>query len=148
MPPHFNNLGKRIIKSPKLYFLDTAIVTFLTGLHAREPTVEGPMIGALFETAVVAEWIKAFYHRGEKPELYYWRSKAGDEVDLIVDRNGRLGPIEIKSASTLLPGHVRNLEKWTALAGNLARPGIVVSGVGKPFNLKGFRVMRWAFGLD
>ena len=60
LPPHFNNFGKRIIKSPKLYFLDTGIATFLLGLHAREPVMQGPMRGPLFETMVVAEWVKAF----------------------------------------------------------------------------------------
>lgn len=109
LPPHFKNLGKRIIKSPKLYFLDTAIATFLLGLHNPEATLRGPMIGQLFETAVVSEWAKAFHHRGERPELYYWRSKTGIEVDLIIDRNGRLYPIEVKASSTLLPPHTKSL---------------------------------------
>ena len=111
LPPHFKNFGKRIIKSPKLYFLDTAVATFLMGLHHREPTLNGPMIGPLFETLVVSEWVKAFLHRGERPELYYWRSKAGLEVDLIIDRNFRLYPVEIKSTATLLPGHVAGVDQ-------------------------------------
>ncbi len=148
LPPHFNNLGKRVIKSPKLYFLDTAIVTFLMGLHAREPTVRGPLIGALFETMVIAEWVKAFYHRGEKPELYFWRSKSGMEINLIVDRNGVLNPVEIKSTSTLLPGHVRNLNEWKNLAKNLTTSGIIVANINEPFNLKGHRAVPWKYGLD
>ncbi len=148
LPPHFNNLGKRVIKSPKLYFLDTAIVTYLMGLHSGEPTLKGPMIGALFETMVVAEWVKAFYHGGEKPELYYWRSKSGLEVDLIVDRNGVLNPAEIKSTATLLPGHIRNLEKWKKLAGNATSTGVVYANIDEPFNLKGFRAIPWRYGLE
>jgi predicted AAA+ superfamily ATPase len=70
LPPHFRNFGKRVIKSPKLYFSDPAIASFLMGLHDSEPLLNGPMNGHLFETAVVSEWVKAFYHRGEKPELY------------------------------------------------------------------------------
>ena len=118
------------------------------GLHAGEPTLKGPMIGALFETMVVAEWVKAFYHRGEKPELYYWRSKSGLEVDLVVDRNGVLNPMEIKSTATLLPGHVRNLEKWQNLAGDLTSSGVVIANNKEPFNLKGFRALPWNLGLD
>jgi len=148
LPPHFNNLGKRIIKSPKIYFLDTGIATFLMGLHASEPILQGPMIGPLFETMVVAEWIKAFYHRGERPELYYWRSKAGVEVDLIVDRNGRLYPIEIKATSTLLPAHAESLNRWRALAGDLASEGIIVANISETFTLKGCQAISWEKGLD
>jgi uncharacterized protein len=148
LPPHFNNLGKRIIKSPKMYFLDTAIATFLMGLHDTESTLKGPMIGQLFETMVVSEWIKAFYHRGERPELYYWRSKTGLEVDLIVDRNARLYPIEIKATSTALPAHAEPLNKWRSLAGKAAQEGIIVADVEEPFRLKGCRVVPWSESLD
>jgi predicted AAA+ superfamily ATPase len=148
LPPHFNNLGKRIIKSPKIYFLDTGIATFLMGLHASEPTLQGPMIGPLFETMVVSEWIKAFYHRGERPELYYWRSKAGVEVDLIVDRNGRLYPIEIKATSTLLPAHAKSLNRWRVLAGDLASEGIIVANISETFTLKYCQAISWEKGLD
>jgi predicted AAA+ superfamily ATPase len=148
LPPHFNNFGKRIIKSPKLYFVDTGIATFLLGLHLSEPTLQGPMIGPLFETIVVSEWIKAFYHRGERPELYYWRSKAGIEVDLIVDRNGKLYPIEIKATSTLLPAHIEPLNRWRALAEDLASEGIIVADISQTFTLKGCRAISWQAGLD
>lgn len=148
LPPHFNNLGKRVIKSPKLYFMDTGLATFLLGLHSREPVLQGPMIGPLFETLVVSEWIKAFYHRGERPELYYWRSKNGVEVDMIVDRNGKLFPIEIKSTSTLLPGHAESLRKWQSLAGDLATDGLIVANSSETVSLKGCRVMSWEKGLD
>ncbi len=143
LPPHFKNFGKRIIKSPKLYFLDTAIVTFLLGLHAGEPTLKGPMIGPLFETMVVLEWVKVFYHRGERPELYYWRSKTGMEVDLIIDRNGRLYPIEIKATSTVLPGHLESLTRWREMAGSIASEGLLVASVSEPFTLRDCRVTPW-----
>jgi len=143
LPPHFNNFGKRMIKSPKLYFLDTGIATFLLGLHSPEPLLQGPMKGPLFETMVVAEWVKTFYNRGERPELYYWRSKAGIEVDLIIDRNGRLYPIEIKATSTVMPGHVENLSKWKDLAGDKATKGVVIADVPDSFEIKGCRVISW-----
>jgi uncharacterized protein len=148
LPPHFRNLGKRIIKSPKLYVLDSAIVTFLTGLHDSEPTLQGPLTGALFETVVVSEWVKAFYHRGEKPELYYWRSKSGLEVDLVIDRNNRLYPIEIKSTATLLPGHADALNSWRTLAGDAANPGVIVANIDKPITLRECRAISWRRCLD
>lgn len=148
LSPHFNNFGRRIIKSPKLYFLDTAIATFLMGLHHSEPTLNGPMIGPLFETLVVSEWVKAFLHRGERPELFYWRSKAGLEVDLIVDRNFRLYPIEIKSTATILPGHVAGLIKWRAMVGNAATGGIVVAPVDQGATIKGCRIVPYDHPLE
>lgn len=148
LPPHFRNFGKRLIKSPKLYFVDTGIATFLLGLHASEPTLQGPQFGPLFETMVVSEWLKAFHHRGERPELYYWRSKQGLEVDLVVDRNGRLHPIEIKATATLLPGHMDSIEKFRELAGPSASEGIVVARVTEPFVFKGTRVIAWNQSLD
>jgi len=148
LPPHFRNLGKRIIKSPKLYFLDTAIATFLMGLHDSEPTLKGPLLGPLFETLVVAEWVKAFFHRGERPELYYWRSKTGLEVDLIIDRNNRLYPLETKATATLLPDHARGLNDWQKLAGDLAAPGVIIANIEMPANLKNCRALHWNYPLD
>ena len=148
LQPHFNNFGKRIIKNPKLYFLDTGLATFLLGLHDKEPMLNGPMFGPLFETMVVSEWIKTFYNRGERPELYYWRSKTGTEVDLIIDRNGKLYPIEIKSTSTLLPGHKESLMKYMELAGNRSEKGAIVADVPEAFDMKGCRVIPWMHGLD
>ncbi len=143
LPPHFNNLGKRIIKSPKIYFLDTGVASYLMGLHSPEPLRRGPMIGPLFETMVVSEWVKTFYHRGERPELFYWRSKLGMEVDLIIDRNGRLYPMEIKSTATLLPGHVEALLKWKDLAGKTATQGLVIANIEQLWNYKGLRALSW-----
>jgi len=148
LTPHFRNLGKRIVKSPKLYFIDTGIATFLLGLHAAEPMLQGPMLGQLFETMVVSEWIKAFYHRGEKPELYYWRSKNGVEVDLIIDRNGRLYPLEIKATSTILPAHADGLKRWRSLAGSIASEGAIVANISETMRLKDCNVISWENGLD
>ncbi len=148
LQPHFVNFGKRIIKSPKLYFMDLGIATFLLGLHSREPILKGPMIGPLFETMVVSEWVKAFHHRGEKPDLYFWRSRGGMEVDLLVDRNNRLYPIESKATATVLPGHTVPLNAWRALAGNRASEGIIVSMAPEPFNVKTCHVLPWAMALS
>ena len=148
LSPHFNNFGKRIIKSPKLYFMDTALATFLLGLHDAEPTKRGPAFGQLFETMVVGEWIKAFYHRGERPELYFWRSKDGLEIDLMVDRNSRLYPVEIKATSTLLPGHTDALTRWSKLAGDLKAGSILVADAVEPFSIRGCRAISWKHALD
>lgn len=105
------------------------------------------MWGPIFETMVVAEWVKAFYNRGERPEWYYWRSKAGMEIDLMIDRNGRLYPIEIKAASTVMPAHTENLNRWKELAGGMAADGLIIADVTEPFEIKGCRVVSWETGL-
>ena len=110
--------------------------------------MQGPMRGPVFETMVVAEWVKAFYNRGERPELYYWRSKAGLEIDLIIDRNSRLYPIEIKATSTIMPGHTENLNRWKKLAGDMAAGGLIIADITESFEIKGLRVVSWETGLD
>jgi predicted AAA+ superfamily ATPase len=125
--PHFENLGKRLVKSPKLYWLDTGLVCFLLGLKDEDAVLQGPMAGALFETAVVAELAKLFYHRGLPPALWYWRSQDGWEVDVLVELRGKLHPVEVKLTATPRPVHVENVVRWRSLAGDKAGSGLVVT---------------------
>jgi uncharacterized protein len=122
--PYHRNFGKRLTKSPKIYFLDPGLASFLTGLHDAEALEHGPSFGALFETSVVGEWIKAFRAAGEVPPLYFWRSSSGLEVDIVVERNARLYGIEVKATSTPLPRHAEPLREWLSMAGAAAR-GVV-----------------------
>ncbi|MBI4879760.1 MAG: ATP-binding protein [Planctomycetes bacterium] len=140
--PYHANYGKRITRSPKLYFLDTGLLTFLLGLHQREALLKGPSLGQVFETAVVAEWVKAFAHRGEPASLYFHRSP-GFEVDLIVERNQRLYGIEVKATSTPVPRHANSLRKWLCLAGDRAR-GVVACAIDRPAPIgPGVRAVPW-----
>ena len=118
------------------------------GLHHAEPTIQGPLIGPLFETMVVSEWVKAFYHRGEKPELYYWRSKTGLEVDLVIDRNHRLYSLEVKTTATRLPGHIDNLIEWRRLAGDLATACAIIAKIDQPTVMRGCHAIPWYLPLD
>ena len=145
LPPYFRNFGKRLIKSPKVYWLDTAGATFLMGLRTPEPVLHGPFIGPLFETAVVSAWVKAFHHRGLSPTLYYWRSRDGLEVDLLVDHDGRLYPVEAKATATVTPRHAAALIKWRELAGEAASPtGLIVANVPARISVApGVRAIPW-----
>ncbi|MGR3318633.1 MAG: ATP-binding protein [Candidatus Anammoxibacter sp.] len=96
LKPYFNNIGKRQIKSPKLYFLDTGLVCYLTGWHNAEVASRGAMAGNLLENYVIAEIIKSYWHRGLEAPIWFWRTKEGDEVDLIIEEDGKLFPVEIK----------------------------------------------------
>jgi hypothetical protein len=144
LQPYFKNFGKRLIKSPKLYFLDPGLATFLMGLHSEEAIIHGPSSGALMETALVAGWVKAFYNRGEPPSLYYWRSSDGLEVDLIVDRNARLHAFEAKATATVTPGHASAICRWREIVGAEAGPGTVVADVDRAFSIApGVRAVPW-----
>lgn len=82
--PYFNNLTSRLIKSPKLYFLDTGLATRLQGWSDVSPLMHSPQIGALFETLVIAEVVKFIRNYGKDWELFFWRTKQGEEIDLII----------------------------------------------------------------
>ncbi|NOY64501.1 MAG: ATP-binding protein [Nitrospirae bacterium] len=130
--PYFKNYGKRIIKSPKMYFLDPALVSLLTRQPSMEAAVAGAMGGALFEGFIVSEAVKAYLNSGKSPDIFYWRSHDGLEVDLILQTKGKLLPVEIKLSSTPATGHVNTLERFKKTAGKDAfQQGIVVCRVDK-----------------
>ncbi|MBZ5639909.1 MAG: ATP-binding protein [Acidobacteriia bacterium] len=141
--PYHRNLGKRVRKSPKLYLIDTGLATFLLGLHSPEAVLQGPSAGALVETAVVSEWLKACRNRGEQPGLYYWRSSAGHEVDLVIEHDGKLFGLEVKATATPTPHHADGLARWLDLAGRSAR-GALACDVDRPLALRpGIRAVPW-----
>ena len=143
LQPYYRNFGKRVRKSPKLYLLDPALATYLLGLHTKESVLQGPSLGALTETTVVSEWLKAFRQRGEKPSLYYWQSSGDAEVDLIIERGGQLYGLEIKATATPVPRHADRLAKWLELAGSSSR-GAIACRIDRPAALRpGVRAVPW-----
>ncbi len=127
LPPWFRNYGKRVVKSAKLYFFDSALVSMLTRQPDAVAALAGPMGGSLLEGWVVTEAAKAFMALGRKPDIYYWRSHDGLEVDLLIVIDGKLQPVEIKLTATPTAGHVEPLSRFVAAAGNDATgQGILV----------------------
>lgn len=127
LPPWFRNYGKRVVKSPKLYFFDSALICLLTRQPDAPAALAGPMAGALLEGWVVTETAKAFMALGRKPDIYYWRSHDGLEVDLLIVIDGKLQPVEIKLTATPTAGHVEPLTRFIAAAGDEASSrGILV----------------------
>ena len=101
--PYFVSLGKRLVKRPKVYFTDVGTLCHLAGLRDAEHAAAGPMGGAIMETAVLSELFKTLTHRGIAPQIYFWRTMAGTEVDFVVDTGGRLVPVEVKLSATPRP---------------------------------------------
>lgn len=127
LPPWFRNYGKRVVKTPKFYFYDSALVNLLTRQPDASAALAGPMGGALLEGWVVTEAVKAFMALGRKQDLYFWRSHDGLEVDLLIVINGKLQPIEIKLTATPSAGHDAPIERFITAAGDEAYPqGIVI----------------------
>ena len=109
LPPYFNNYNKRIVKSPKLYFYDNGLVTYLMGIKTQEQLLRGPMAGALFENFVIAELIKKERHVGGQGQFYYYRTSQGQEIDLIIHRGQRKDLFEIKQTQTFKSAMVQHL---------------------------------------
>jgi predicted AAA+ superfamily ATPase len=96
LQPYSNNLTNRLIKTPKIYFLDTGLVCYLTKWNTPETLESGAFSGAIFETYAVSEILKSYWHNGDKPNIYFYRDKDKREVDIILEENGKLYPLEIK----------------------------------------------------
>lgn len=114
--PHHKNFNKTIVKRPKLYFYDTALVCYLLGIRNTAQLTTHPLRGAIFEGMVVTELIKKRTNAGLEINLFYWRDKTGHEIDIIIDEGGKLLPIEIKSGKTINPEFFKNLEYWSNLS--------------------------------
>jgi len=124
--PYFSNIGKRLVKTPKVYFIDVGTLCYLTGLKDPQHAASGPMGGAIFETAVLSEIMKVLAGRGEEPQIYFWRTSTGVEVDIVVERAGKLVPIEVKLSSTPRPAMADSIMTFQRDFGGKAGPGYVV----------------------
>jgi uncharacterized protein len=102
LEPYRTNLSKRLVKTPKLYFLDTGLAAYLTEWSSPATLEAGALSGAIFETWAVAEILRSYWHNGKQAPLYFYRDKDQKEIDVLIVKDGRVHPIEIKK--TLQPG--------------------------------------------
>jgi predicted AAA+ superfamily ATPase len=107
LPPYHNNFGKRVIKSPKLYFTDTGLACYLARWNSSENLMTGAMSGAYFETFIINEIIKSYVNFGKEADIYFFRDSNGVEIDLMIYENGTLYPLEIKSTSNPTPNMIK-----------------------------------------
>ena len=116
LQPYYKNLGKRLIKSPKVYFYDTGLVSLLTGIESRQEWEKGILYGSLFENYIISELFKRKYHENKRMDLYYFRTSNGDEIDLIIDHGLTFEMVEIKASMTWKPDQMKTLKKYTGEA--------------------------------
>lgn len=124
--PYHANVGKRLVKTPKVYFTDVGTLCYLTGLRDPEHAASGPMGGPIMETAVLSEVVRTLTHHGQDPQVYFWRTSTGTEVDIVVETGGRLVPIEVKLSATPRPAMASSIRAFREDFGDRAMPGYVV----------------------
>ena len=138
LPPFYKNFGKRIVKTSKFYFNDSSLVCSLTRQPSPESALRGSMGGALFEGMIISEVWKTFFNNGQRIAAFFWRSHGGLEVDVIIQAQGKLWPVEIKLTSTPSPNHSKPLDQFKKIAGKEASSqGIVVCNIKEKLNLPG-----------
>lgn len=128
LPPYYNNFGKRLIKSPKYYFVESGLLTFLLGIEKPEQLTRDPLVGAVFENMVVMECLKTRFNHGKMANLYFYRDSSGLEVDLLFKREQKFIALECKSSSTFSPALFSGLEKFTRLTPEVQHVYLVYNG--------------------
>jgi len=142
LPPFFENVRKRVIKSPKIFFTDVGLAAFLMGIHTEEQASRDPLRGNLYENLVVADIVKGALNRGIRPEIFFFRDSNGNEVDLLIRENGALTPVEIKSAGTFSMDFIKGLERFQALEINRAAAGVVLYNGEQQLSVRGVRIFN------
>lgn len=140
--PWYVNMGKRLVKSPKLYFLDTGLACFLLGIHKPEHLIGHPLRGSLFETFVVSEACKQNDHSGLADRLWFYRDSNGTEVDLLAGGETELSAWEIKSAITISSDFFKGLRSLGGSTSALKQQSIVYCG-DKRMTREGVEIIPW-----
>ncbi len=109
LQPYYRNFGKRIIKTPKIYFYDTGLLSYLAGITTSKDLYLHPLYGQLFENFVIADYIKTAYHNDIEPNAYFWRTASGVEIDLLIEKGRKIHAIEVKVNKTFKTKFLKNL---------------------------------------
>lgn len=141
--PYYKNISKRLIKAPKLYFLDTGLACYLTGWKDPKITMNGAMAGALFETYVFSEIIKSFWNQGQEPPVWYYRTKEKDEIDILIDVNGMLYPIEIKLSSKITESDLKGINSLQKAKVPIGKALFINSSASPYFIKEGIEAIPW-----
>jgi hypothetical protein len=141
--PHFSNFNKRLVKTPKLYFLDTGLAAWLLGIREQGQMAFHAQRGALFENLVITEFLKGRFNQGQQADLYFWRDSRGLEVDLLLDDGASLTPVEIKSGQTIAADSLTSLKKWCELSGTTESPALLVYGGNRELANGNIAIIPW-----
>lgn len=140
--PYYRNFKKRLVKTPKLYFYDTAIVCMLLGIESVEHLKLHASRGAIFEGFVLTEIIKNYVNKGKIAPLYFWRDHQGNEVDALLEKGENLVAIEIKSEVTYSTDFLSGLKNWQKISGSTKDNYLIYAG-NESFKQSGFQIFAW-----
>lgn len=143
LTPYYKNFGKRIIKSPKIYFLDPGLLCSLLNIRKHEDIAIHPLKGQIFETYVYSEIVKSFTHVGDTPPLYFWQDLQRYEVDVVIDHGLKLPGVEIKSGTTLNEDFFKNLHRWQNITKLSEKESSLIYGGNEYLVYKGIQVIPW-----
>jgi len=147
LKPHYKNFNKRLVKSPKIYFYDSGLVTYLIGISDPDTLLTHASRGHVFETWVISELLKGRLNRGLKDNLYFWRDNSGHEIDCIVDHGDRLMALEIKSGKTVSEDFFKGLRFWSRISGAESKEMVLVYAGLMDQTRKDGRALSWrSFG--
>ena len=144
-PHDWHAFSKRLVKTPKLYFHDTGLASWLLGVQHAAQWETHPLRGALFENLIISEIWKARAHSGQAMNIHFWRDHAGHEVDVLLDQAGTLVPVEIKSGETVRSDWLGDLEHFRAIAGDASGQPRLVYGGGDGGVRKGVEILSWRY---
>jgi len=125
LEPYHNNLTKRMIKTPKLYFLDTGLCSYLTEWSSSKTLEVGAMSGAILETWILNELLKSYWHRGRRAPFYYYRDKDQKEIDLLIIQDGTIYPLEFKKSASPTKSAVRHFQVLAKLKQPVGHGGVI-----------------------
>ncbi len=140
--PYYKNFNKRLVKSPKLYFLDTGLASYLLDIQNEIQMKTHPLKGALFESFIVSELLKTRYNMGKTDNLYYFRDNTGNEIDVISDHGINIDLIEIKSGQTITSDYFRGLKFFSSLSNDVRNSSLVYGG-NESYKRQGVDVYSW-----
>ncbi len=141
--PYFRNFSKRLIKSPKVYFIDTGLLCYLLGIRNAEELLLHPLRGQIFECFIISQLYKERLNRGLDPDFYFWRDAQGLEIDVVWDRGPQLYGLELKSATTFVPDFTQSLLKWSQLQNETGLALSVIYGGDDSLSYKDMPVYSW-----
>ena len=141
--PYHRNFGKRLVKSPKLYFIDTGLACRLLGIKSAEQLFLHSNRGNLFESFIIAELLKSRFNEGLDPDIWFWRDNTGNEVDVVFEDGLSVRAIEIKSGKTFYPELTTGLSTWIRFSGARPEDCRVVYAGERNLRLNGFEVHSW-----
>ena len=143
LKPHYKNFNKRIVKQPKLYFFDTGLLCSLLDIQSPDQLRSHYLRGNIFETFVVAEYIKQRFHAGARSNAFFWRNNTGHEVDMLIEEGDAFRAVEIKSGETIAPDLFKGLDFFRKISGLSPDNCFLIYGGTKKYARDFGRVIGW-----